>query len=63
MQTIFNPYLKETIFFRPEQMYGESRRVFKELPHIEDGNVYFIAERKRVRTIPESVQISDDGYI
>lgn len=63
MQTIFNPYLKETIFFRPEQMYGENRRVFKELPHIEDGNVYFIAERKRVRTIPESVQISDDGYI
>lgn len=44
-------------------MYGESRKVFKEIPYIDKGNIYFIAERVRVRVIPESVKLSEDAII
>ncbi len=60
---IYNPYLSESMFFKPEQMYGESREVFKEIPYIEKGNIYFIAERVRVRVIPTSVKLSEDAII
>lgn len=63
MDAIFNPYLSNSLFFRSEQMYGENRKIFEELPHIVKGNIYFIAERRKVRVLPSSIRLSDDGYI
>lgn len=60
---IYNPYLSESMFFKPEQMYGENREVFEKIPYIDKGNIYFIAERVRVRVIPESVNLSADAII
>lgn len=63
MEVIFNPYLSSSLFFRPEQMYGENRKIFEELPHIDQGNVYFLAERRKVRVLPSSISLSQGGYI
>lgn len=60
---IYNPYLSESMFFKPEQMYGEDREIFKKIPHIEKGNIYFLAERNRVRVNPESIKISIDAKV
>lgn len=63
MDVTFNPYLSNSLFFRPEQMYGENRKIFEELPHIVKGNIYLLAERRKVRVLPSSISLSDDGYI
>lgn len=63
MDVIFNPYLSTSIFFRPDQMYGEGRKIFEELPQIANGNIYFLAERRKVRVAPNSVDVSSDGHI
>ena len=44
-------------------MYGENKKIFENLPHIVLGNIYFLAERRRVRVIPESIQLSPDGHV
>lgn len=44
-------------------MYGQNRQVFKNIPHIEKGNIYFLAERSRVRVNPESIKLSTDAKI
>lgn len=59
----FNPHLSESIFFRPDQMYGDNRKVFENLSYIERGNIYFLAERKKVRTVPGSIDVSENGYV
>ncbi len=63
MDVTLNPHLSNSLFFRPEQMYGENRKIFEELPHIVKGNIYFLAERRKVRVLPSSIGLSDDGYI
>lgn len=63
MKIIFNPFLSKSLFFRPEQMYGENKKIFEDLPHIVLGNIYFLAERRKVRVIPESIQLSSDGHV
>lgn len=60
---IYNPYISESIFFKPEQMYGENRKIFKELPFIVKGNIYFLAERNRVRVKPDSLKLSKDAIV
>ncbi|HDI1213775.1 TPA: hypothetical protein PKO72_002516 [Aeromonas hydrophila] len=62
-KTIYNPYLSESMFFKPEQMYGENREVFKEIPYIEKGNIYFITERVKVRVISKSVKLSKGAIL
>ena len=63
MDVTFNPYLSDSLFFRPEQMYGENRKIFEELPYIAKSNIYLLAERRKVRVITSSISLSDDGYI
>lgn len=63
MEAIFNSYISNSLFFRPEQMYGENRKIFEELPYIVSGNIYFLAERRKVRALPESIKLSSDGRI
>lgn len=60
---IYNPYLSESMFFKPEQMYGENRKVFKDIPYIDKGKIYFLAVRNRVRIIPGSVELLDTAKI
>jgi hypothetical protein len=60
---IYNPYLSESMFFKPEQMYGENRKVFEDIPYIDKGKIYFLAVRNRVRIIPESVELLDTAKI
>ena len=63
MDVTFNPYLSDSLFFRPEQMYGENRKIFEELSYIVKGNIYLLAERRKVRVLPSSISLSADGYI
>jgi len=63
MDVTFNPYLSNSLFFRPEQMYGENRKIFEELPYIVKGNIYLLAERRKVRVLPDLIRLSDDGYV
>lgn len=63
MLRIFNPFLSNSLFFRPEQMYGENREIFENLSHIVHGNIYFLVERKRVRVDPSSIDVSADGFV
>lgn len=60
---IYNPYLSDSLFFRPEQMYGENRKVFEDIPYIDKGNIYFLVVRNRVRIIPESVELLNTAKI
>lgn len=63
MDVIFNPYLRDSFFFKPEQMYGENKKIFENLPYVIKGNIYFLAERRKVRVLPSSIRLSNDGYI
>jgi hypothetical protein len=44
-------------------MYGDNREIFENLSYIAKGNIYFIAERKKIRISPGSVSVSEDGYV
>ena len=59
----FNAHLTESIFFKPEQLYDGNRKVLKNLEHIEKGNIYFIAERGKVRVDPKKVKLSSKGRL
>jgi len=63
MERIYNPYLSNSLFFKPEQMYGDNRKVFESLDHIVHGKLYFLAERRKVRVDPRSIVLSEDGKI
>lgn len=63
MDTTFSSYLSNSLFFAPEQMYGENKKIFEELPYIVKGNIYFLVKRRKVRVLPSSIGLSDDGYI
>ena len=59
----FNAHLTRSIFFKPEQLYDGNRKVLKNLEHIEKGNIYFIAERGKVRVDPKKVKLSSQGRL
>lgn len=59
----FNAHLTDSIFFKPEQLYDGNRKVLKDLEHIEKGNIYFIAERGKVRIDPKKVKLSSKGRL
>lgn len=63
MHNIFNPYLSNSLFVRPEQMYGENRKIFENLSHVVHGNIYFLTERRKVRVDPASVDVTSDGFV
>ena len=49
------------MFFKPEQMYGEDRKVFENLPHIVNGNIYFLTERRKIRIDPDKSSLGASG--
>jgi hypothetical protein len=59
----FNAHLTQSIFFKPEQLYDKNRKILKNLEHIEKGNIYFIAERGKIRVDPKKIKLSSKGRL
>lgn len=59
----FNAHLTQSIFFKPEQLYDGNRKILKNLEHIEKGNIYFIAERGKVRVNPKKIKLSSKARL
>ncbi|NOK58707.1 MAG: hypothetical protein GFH27_549301n265 [Chloroflexi bacterium AL-W] len=60
-EKIFNPYMKQSIFVRPFQFYGDYKDFVFSQDRIENANIYFIVERLRIRFIPEKISVKPTG--
>lgn len=54
----FNPYISESLFIRPHQLYGNTKNTLQNLDYFKKSNIYFITSMDKVRISTKSVKIN-----
>ncbi len=59
-QKIFNPYLADSIFVRPFQLYGKYGKDLQKSYQFQDSTLYFIAKRRKMRFILDKTKFENN---
>jgi hypothetical protein len=59
---IFNPYLVDSIFILPLQLYGEYGKQLELIPEFRGSTIYFIVKRKKLRFVLNEVMLEDNLF-
>lgn len=57
---VFNPYLVDSIFIRPFQLYGKYGKALEESYEFSNATLYFIAKRKKMRFVLDETDFEND---
>ena len=57
---MFNPYLNDTVFIQPYQLYNKFGEDLKKEPNFQEATIYFIAKRKKLRFVLSDTRFEGD---